>query len=66
MFRCLGNLRLMFLDNLGAFGVKIRAEEAPMVKNRKIFDFCTACALSTTVVDLCATMFLCIFKRTYR
>jgi len=39
----------MFLEDLGVFGVKIGDGKESMAKNRKIYDFCTTCALRTTV-----------------
>jgi len=49
VFKCFGNPIMMFMDELGEFGVEIGVGEAPMVKNHKICDFCTVYALSKTV-----------------
>jgi len=51
----------MFLDDLGAFRVKIGVRKALMVNNHKICNFCTTCALSKTVcVPTAHFSFLCV------
>lgn len=61
---------VMFMDDLGALGVKFGDGKALMAKNCKICDFYKDCALSTTVrVPTAYFSFLCVLGvhgRTHR